>query len=325
MKKLLMVGFVFGDRYQYYIPRYARSILLNDPDADVCIYVDKEIIEPLKPIIGKLREDPRVRIVENLKEKNEAYRRIEKHPAYQKAIRWLLLDDFFYDYEAVYIGDVDIFVCREEPSLYEQHMQHMKLLGTPYSNYRRHQIRVKNYDLLSKAKLIRRHGVRMAREMWSEKPIELDRLTGLHFVKTKEYFGHVGKVIPEMLRELEKNDELPVEVKRKYVETDECILYELVKRSGLPELPITPDGTIVDYRMYQCRSFRPHHGIHFGAFRSARLMQREHQMICSDVYRDYYAQLADELAHDELLAEWRKNLPEEIQTTLKNIEDFYAE
>lgn len=54
-----------------------------------------------------------------------------------KYLRWLIAPQLFRNYDCISIGDVDMAYCPETPSYAEQHLAHCKLIGLPYSNFRR--------------------------------------------------------------------------------------------------------------------------------------------------------------------------------------------
>src|SRR5262249_18773675 len=127
-----------------------------------------------------------------------------------KSLRWLLFDEEFYDYDNVYIGDIDMFIVPEDIPLHEMHVRHSREIGLPYSN------RV-------------RRGTR--------------RLTGLHFVRTRDYYE---RVLPTMqkYRDGALSGLLGI--------NNEELLYRMMEESvGLPKI---------------VGNFVTHHGIHARAF-----------------------------------------------------------
>ena len=126
-----------------------------------------------------------------------------------KALRFLIYVDSFADFEHVYIGDIDLFIVAEEVDLVSHHAAQCEASGLPYGN------RV-------------RPGTK--------------RLTGLHFVRSRNYFAPLRPLMKKNLDRIARSD---------FEGSSEELLYEMMRGSfGLP-----PRG-----------SKRPHHGIHLRAW-----------------------------------------------------------
>ena len=89
-----------------------------------------------------------------------------------KILRWLHFDEEYLNYDYLSIGDVDMAICQEKPSYFEQHASHMDIINLPYSNF------VRNVP-------------------------PVDRMSGTHVVKTKKYFD---KILPIIQKYREKLD-----------------------------------------------------------------------------------------------------------------------
>lgn len=115
-----------------------------------------------------------------------------------KCLRWTNCPSEFEKFDYIYTGDIDILVCKEEPDLLEQHVQHCDLLGLPYSN------------------MVRGWGP------WQKKP---RRFTGLHFVRQKEWYGAMRPV-------MEKYGSILLQGKSTHA-NNEAMLHQMVGESGL--------------------------------------------------------------------------------------------
>lgn len=115
-----------------------------------------------------------------------------------KCLRWMNNPPEFDKFDYIYTGDIDILICREEPGLLEQHVQHCDLLGLPYSN------------------MVRGWGP------WQEKP---RRFTGLHFVRQKEWYSAMRPV-------MERYSSMLLHGKSTHA-NNEAMLHTMVGESGL--------------------------------------------------------------------------------------------
>ena len=139
----LITTVVSGELYQNFAPVYIYSLKKAYPEYSVKIYSWGKIPKNIKEILIDINcEDCFI----------EVDYPIDKTPNNTKAARWLYTHDENYDY--IFVGDIDFFICSETPSLLEHHLNFCKEQNLPYSN------RV-------------RAGTK--------------RLTGLHFYKTDSY------------------------------------------------------------------------------------------------------------------------------------------
>lgn len=211
MKPLCIVA-IATQAYQEYIPLYLYFVLRAYPDYELIVYVDGTMHPAVSGCIDLVRDMGRFR----LKPIRQAYDRSTSQPI--KSLRWLLIEEDFYEYDNVYIGDIDMFIVPEAAPLHEVHVQHSREIGLPYSN------RV-------------RSGQR--------------KLTGLHFVRTREYYD---RVLPTM---------------RKYHDAalsgslginNEELLYRMMDESvGLPQIV----GNFVSYHGIHARAFCEFHDLAF--------------------------------------------------------------
>ena len=122
---------VFGRDYQFYIPIYIYSVLRSYPDYYPLIFVSGELLPRVAKQIDILGAIGDFEIVEQY----SPLERMEGQPG--KSLRFVLDTPQFDRFRSVYIGDIDIFILREEPSLFEQHVVHCGVLDLPYSNVQR--------------------------------------------------------------------------------------------------------------------------------------------------------------------------------------------
>lgn len=138
--------------YQEYLPFYVMFVNMAYPESHVYAFIRGSLNDKVKKNMDKIKAK-NCHIVTN-------YRMdLPQTPVVTKAIRWLITKKDVPNVDYLYIGDIDIFITEECPSLFEQHKSHMDFLGVPFSN-------------------IVRPG----------KP----RLSGLHCVRVGEYYSKVA-------------------------------------------------------------------------------------------------------------------------------------
>src|SRR5699024_9208899 len=192
--EMCMTVYVFG-KYTRYIPYYIYSVLKSYPSYYVKVYSKESLSANENKSLDLIRNQisSNFEVIEdylsdyiNLKTPTKMVGGIET------TFRFLLPHKEFKNFKYVYIGDVDFLIIRETPSLLDGHKNHSNKIDVPYSN-----------AIRSNSK----------------------RLTGLHFIKVKEYYN---KMNPLIIEYLENPNLFLKEVKNfKY---DEEFLYQLVEK-----------------------------------------------------------------------------------------------
>jgi len=237
MYKILFTTYVFGDDIYYEdIPYYIYSVLETQPNAFVKIFTEKKVPKRVKEALNIL-VNRNFKIVENFSLINYKKEMPIIESQFKKTTRFLLPKEHFTGFDFAYIGDIDFLMYKEKEIIAESHLKHCDNIGLPFSNG------------------IRPNGKQM---------------TGLHFIKCKEYFEKMDKVIN---RAIETNLLYLIELPKIENIRNEHILYELI-RIGLGfnglEKEIT-DGNELYYR--------PHHGIHLGVLRSKDFLPRSYMKV----------------------------------------------
>jgi hypothetical protein len=222
-KSFCFSSFVFGS-YQKYIPYYIYSIWKIYPTAFIKIFIEKSLDSNINAVLKTLNESE----IKNFEiiELNTSFDEYEvykmKGSGAKTLIRWLFGYEYFKDFEYVYIGDIDIFFLPEKISILDFHLKQMEMLNLPFSN----KVRVdKNGNLT-------------------------DRLTGLHFFQTKEYFDKIEPIISQI-----ENDKYFRDEYLKDIERNENFLYKINKQA------FNFDEKLVS------QAERPWHGLHLGITR----------------------------------------------------------
>jgi hypothetical protein len=288
---ICVTTFVFGEKYQGYLP--------------ILLYSLKKAYPAYVPIIfihGKLRNEIRI-VLQDLEQlgkfiiKEDYYNKIGKLGIVQgKALRWVLRDQLFLEYDYLYFVDIDILYFKETPSLHEQHIQHMDMLNTPYSNVRRSKITYNATKKVIKSR-IKEFGITNAVINLLKGTVKENRLTGLHFVKTKEYFSQVKEIQEKYEKLLFSNKYL------NYFQGNTCeaILFQICYESGLKveDIGYYSDKYSLDFTNYKEKNFRPHHGIHLGLFRNKKYTDNVNETVTKSATYKYYISQLDEYLEDD--------------------------
>lgn len=306
MKKLCFVVFLYGVKYQWYIPLYVYSINQAYPEYDVRIYIREKLTEDVSSVLSELSFLKNYVVIDNI-ENDHRYsfpsfpETSPKHDLVERSIRsfrWLLYDEAFEQYHALYIGDIDIFIAKDKLDIYEQHLKHCEFLGVPYSNITRKWEKMRAWFPRRMCGDIRRYGFpEVFREVLNPRSHIL-RISGLHFVIVRDYFEKVRPLIDDYKRELELIAEKRSKKWNKCLFDDEAVLYDLISDANfaIPE-PVNFAGTGTSPSILPdvvpTNNYRPHHGLHLGIWRGRGAEKKYPAVVKSDVYREYYRQFCE--------------------------------
>jgi len=246
----LCIAVIVNGPYQRFIPTFTYFCIKSYPEYGVKIFLTNKLRNKYVNIMNTLGSIGDVEI------KEDQFLDYPKSNQELKALRWMLKEKHFNAYDNVYIGDVDILICRENISLEKQHLIHCNTNDLPYSN------------------MIR--------------PNVEHRFSGLHFIRRKEYYKHLEKIIEKYSKKLKsggfknfKNEEL---------------LYNMIDESVL-NFPST--------------WFWSHHGIHLGWYRNGNKKIRNEVWDILGGKKDYkqYYEFFSTIQQDELYKEVYKIEP----------------
>ncbi len=162
-----MSVYVFGD-YSRYIPYYVYSILKSYPEYYVIVFYMGHLSESEKESLNRIKDQ----LSSNFEIKEGYYKHLDYlNRKIKKALRFLIPYKEFKEFENVYIGDVDFLILNEKPGLLQEHLEHSKKIGLPFSN------KIRNHS---------------------------KRLTGLHFIRTDAYYSKMETVISSYLNNIDK-------------------------------------------------------------------------------------------------------------------------
>lgn len=293
MKQICYVNYVFGEKYQQFIPLYLFFLFYTYPDADARIYLDGSLLPQIKSALEKLAKwRQQYVIIENYKPEIQLPNYAYHVPTIQKSYRWLINDSEFQNYMAVYVGDIDILICKEEKPLYEQHVEHCNYLNLPFSNIVRSVSGKKTYDFRFLLSLLYRYGISETIAYYIKKNQNTFRLSGLHFVLVKPYYEVISKIQNEYWHELKLLANRKSKKYRLSTFNNEAMLYDMLSDAGY-KMPASSSGEPYNIETNPHKiAFRPHHGLHLGVFRSIDIIKVEKEIINSTVYKAYYEYFA---------------------------------
>jgi hypothetical protein len=319
MKKLCIVGINYGEKYQSFIPFYIYSALINYPKYSVLVFSENKMSSNVRKMLDIIGDIGDYEVVENYGFGLENNQRIAPYTDSKRAIRWLFFDDRFNGYEAIYFGDIDILFCKEKGGIYHQHLKHCETLGLPYSNYIRASAKILNFGLKHAIYYLINGRYQLVISRLKKSVIEQNKFSGLHFVKTREYFEKIIPHIPYYLNLITENHGII------NLMNDEAILFDLIARSGLGLPPISPSTPDLDNLHHDNIGFRPHHGIHLGIFRSQKNMINESQVLKSYVYESYYKQYRQMKKHDPVFNKIISLADPFVVNLIKTMESYYTD
>ena len=272
--EICIAAWIYGKKYQGWIPIYLYSITKNYPQYDVQIFLDTSLNPCIKNIVKDMHL-ANVLIIEN-------YSPVVSHGKLddieKRCCRWLIDESAFKKkYQYIYIGDVDIFIEKEDPDLATQHIIDMNTNGRIYSNA----IRLQLGDYMG------RHGRCNSSHLF--------RLTGLHFFSADKYFTKVKKAQKILLHCIQSRHKTKME--KIFFSDDERCLWLLLFLAGmkLPSKSYEIDNDV----------WRPLHGLHFAIGREA---ESYNHILKKNIYRaaehkKYYDAFVREYNEDDRLRE----------------------
>jgi hypothetical protein len=322
MKELCVVGYNYGNKYAWYIPIFVYSVLTSYPEYDVIVFTDGELDVTVKENIELLRGLGNFEIVEKYSFGIEKIH-LPNYPGIMKSLRFLFYDNRFKKYKSIYIGDIDMFICKEEPGIYQQHLKHCDILNLPYSNYIRNTAKIEKPNIKSFVRNLLAREFSVAIKTLKKKSIYIKRLSGLHFVITEPYYNAVKQYFNEVFDYIineahSKDSDLFYRS-----EFDEMLLYMLIEKANIGLPPLSPDSPGLDYNNSSNINFRPHHGLHMGIFRSESNIIQQKQVLDSYIYREYINQYEYRIKNDKILVEILSRSPDYITRQFKKMHEYY--
>lgn len=269
-RKVCVTTYVWGKKYQEYIPIAAYSIKKMYPDYDVIFFLHGAIDPSLKKILLNLNLLDKIIIVEN---KYSDCPKMNAHKA--MALRWVLWDDRFMNYDYLYIIDIDMFYIKEPVPLHEQHIFHMEnVTHLSFDNMARVVTRqgygLKQY-LFDIAVYVKNFGVKYLFNFLLSLRKEIRMVSGLHFIDVKKYYS---LFTPDKIENYKKKIYDGSYIRNMNTVNNEAFLYLMLKEIGfdvdhLPKQDFSDPYSHTNFNNFNQYLFRPTHGIHLGNYRDS--------------------------------------------------------
>lgn len=316
MCRVCLSTFIYGDKYQDYIPFLVYSCHASNPGYDILLFLH-----------GKLRPDIRA-LVDWIGKKNISF--VENafvdcprmNPLKSKCLRWVMYDERFLGYDYLYVVDIDMIYIKEPMPLHEQHRIHMEKTGLPYDNLARHFQR-RPWRFVNIGYRIKHAGFTAFLPYLFGSRNDY-RASGLHFIDVKPYYAVIDAEIREKYRKMIYNDSF---LKYCLSSNDEAFLYSVLEREGLhPEkMPVQTESYIMlDFNNPERDQFRPHHGIHLGIFREDLQAEgRRKTILDSEPYAYYLDRFKADYLTDPLFKELLDHSSDGIKRQFDNLFRYY--
>ncbi|MFW6025689.1 MAG: hypothetical protein ACOCRX_05040 [Candidatus Woesearchaeota archaeon] len=317
-KSLALTTYIFGYKYQEYLPPLIYSLKKAYPDYYPIIFLHEEInssvLKHLEIIEKELGD---FLIIENQYSDYKI-----KHIQKGESIRYILTHPEFYNFDCLYYVDTDMFYIKEPLSIVEQHNNHCDVLDLPYSNI------IRKYSINSWApgqlkKRLKQLPIFQALKLSIGKYITVKKLSGLHFVKTKEYFNVMTPIFEKYKEYIFSNKSF---IHHPEGFNDESLLYDMIKESRIGLPPVLEDYGIhfLDPKRSDELGFRPHHGLHLGIFRSENSVNQYKEVLLQPFYKEYYFKYKQLYEEDDLLKQIIENSPLFIKNQFYLMNNFYS-
>lgn len=318
--KVGLTTFIAGDAYQDYIPLLAYSIGKSYPEYHLYIFVNTVLRNDIKKFVVHIQKwYNNLHIIEHTFEDCPNMCRYKA-----QTLRWFLWDDQFRNLDYLYYIDSDIFYVREPIALHEQHITHMKSIGSECASNMVRKTVLSNFDYVQLGRSVKYGGfANLIRYL--KTPCAM-RMSGLHFVKVSTYFTDKMQKVINDYRKLLYDDKITV--KCCFV-NDEAILYSMMKEAGCNMNAFAIQSSSVSCFGFldpTNHEFCPHHGFHLGIFRlgtPSTMPQWAKDQLDSDDYQ-YYVSKYREYAADKEFNDILAQMPERITSAVQEMNNYYG-
>lgn len=322
LKPCLLTTYVYGEKYQAFIPLLVYSCKKAYPEYDIMLFLHDPLSENIRTLLQQFDLYDKVIIKEN------TYKFKKANSLVVSSTRWILWDDSFLKYQYLYIVDIDMFYIREPRPLHIQHAERMNITGLPFDNLRRktiHRKTVKN--ILRRIKHAHFH---LFLKYLFKKNIVEQRLTGLHFIDIHRFYTKKNKEYLSFVKEkLNRNYYFPEIM----ISNDEALLYRIMSDLGYDcSLLGCQSNTdrMLSFENNLREEFRPHHGIHLGIFKMHYFdeMDTSAQRSCksvldSDTY-NYYISEYRKMFYSSEFQRFFNSMPSIVKIYIDRLNAYYG-
>jgi len=317
-EKVCLTTFVYGSKYQDYLPLLLYSCQKAYPEYDVVLFLYDKLRDDIGLQINSL--DLKIKITIHENSFNDCP---QMSPLKSKCLRWVLWDDSFNQYDYLYIIDIDMFYISESLPLHTQHIQHMQTTNLPFDNMRRIYKKgaSKRISIMRRIKYAGLYNIIKFLRSYNKTEY---KLTGLQFIDIKKYYSIYNSHIRDSYkRDIYKNKYLSYVMSPE----NEILLYQINKRLGfdVDRLAIQTDSSqSLDFNNTTRAEFRPHHGIHLGIFREdpINFSESTKRILDSDTYKYYFNEFKN-IYTDKVFQQLYNSLSENVKIYIDRIFQYY--
>lgn len=318
--KQAFVALASGTKYQEFIFDYIFFCNKAYPECDVIIIhtnkLKKKYLESIK-FLEKM--EFRFKTIFLDEEKYLALNKmIKKSSQVRRSLRWLIDLPVFHEYDEIYIGDIDLFIMKEEKNLFTSHRIHSEFIKLPYSDIVRKEQPIPQFNFLLKIAYILKFGKLGIVNLKNQKNFQPSySMTGLRYIKVEPYFKCVSKNIKSYIDKFSVDFFQKQNQNNKYnlcCFTDEQLLCDLMLDSFefIPK-QCTSNISICDNE--NSFNYRPHHGIHVGMFRKTI---PNNSFVNSELFYSYLLQF-NKLQNDPVFKYNEKNRSSKYKKEIQRI------
>lgn len=315
--KVCLTTYVYGSKYQDYIPLLIYSIGKAYPQYTVLIFIYETLRANVVVQLDIVRQFyTNFEIIENTFSDCPRMDSLKS-----KCLRWVLWNDLFNEYDYIYIVDIDILYSPERIPLHEQHKIHMKFIGSEcVSNIRR----LLHPSFLGGLQVLKHYGVIPFLNYW--KCHGEYRTSGLHFFERKNYYKHVSETLRQKYKESIYKSKIYTHAR---LMNNEIFLTSLLEDADIrTDIFSIQSSSIAQLDPNNpCRGeFRPHHGIHLGIFREQldQMSESTKQILNSDIYQDYIKYYCGNIKNDPVFVQLSLHFNDRLKKYFYSLEKYYS-
>ena len=154
----------------------------------------------------------------------------------------------------------------------------------------------------------------------------VNRMSGLHFVKVKEYYEHITPEILHKYRSIIYANKI---MRLKPLISCEPLLYDMMEEGGIDMSVFGVQSSVIsmlDFENPHDRGFGPNHGIHFGLFRVDPADMDKDITIQLDhkAYQYYIEIFRKEILPDPLFRKLSTMFPEKLKMYFHRFFQYYC-
>ena len=221
-----------------------------------------------------------------------------------------------------------MFYIREPIPLHIQHADRLKKTGLPFDNIIRYtKVKRSKFSILRRLKYA---GLHKFLSFVTQKVVIEPRLSGLLFIKVDGFYDEQSLDYLRQIRErIGKRYFFPEILSS----NDEALLFRIMEDLGYNCMVLGKQSDNVkslDFNNHLREEFRPHHGIHLGMFKNARISELPYRLrnsfesiLNSEPYEFYINNYKKIICSSEF-KRFRESLTQDITIYLERLNDYYG-